>query len=316
MITPKKMEATNRATKNAAGHGMAGKKIGVLAHPVVALIAVALPACSAAPGDSSMSQERTDTSSAAVSWVGLSFWGQWGNVGPDLNLGPASTQTCFLTGVHGQLIGTTSDLGSSPQATARVYVDDASGNYFLQTHQGSGNGVNASAACVPYTGNRAFFSSASGVPTWQYGWGLTLTVTIPALGTPNRLCFLTGLSSFNGFSNQGIPTYTQLVPPGRSRFWQFITQVDFATDSGYPGGSAEAVCFDVQAYQGGVGPLQQENVDWFTSEPNIACGLTYIGGDLTDDPLVGNDGVGLSYSAPWWGISSTSGKAVATSCFL
>jgi hypothetical protein len=296
------------------------------ARALLALVALALPACSASAGDDASPHEKTGTASEAVSWVGDAFWGQWGNSGPDADIGSASSMTCFLTGVHGQLLGSNDNTASGPEAAARVYVDWSSGHYFLQSDQGVGNGVNVRVACVPYTANREFFSSAWGqmIPN-DTGDGVRSVVTI-AQSSPNRQCFLTGISAWNGFNQQGAQGDTYLRSPGSSSenqgSWQFITDVEYAINAnGYgltPGGSAEAVCVDVGPVQGSVGPLSRDSVWWFSNEPNIACGITMIAGNLASDPLGGNDGVGLSYGhgSPWWGVNATSGKTVAATCFL
>jgi hypothetical protein len=300
----------------------------ILEYPLVALAAVILPACAGNAGDSAPSNEKVAKASEAVSWVEDVYWGQWGNSGPDFDMGPASDRTCFLTGVHGQLLGTTTNVVDySTEATARVYIDWSTNHWFLQTHQGVGNGVNARAACVPYANNRQIFSSVYGqmIPN-DTGEGVRSIVYIPA--SPNRQCFLSGLSAWNGFNQQGAQGDAYLWTPGPTSTgqdpnnWQFITDVEYAWQvpsyNQVPGGSAEAVCVDVGPVQGGVGPLSQDSVYWFSNEPNLACGLTFIGGTLSSDPLGGNDGVGLSYGGGggWWGINATSGKSVATTCFL
>jgi hypothetical protein len=302
----------------------------LLAPPLrLALLVLALPACAAdarGVGDDSPT-EKTGSTAEAVSWVGDAFWGQWGNGGPDADIGSAASMTCFHTGLHGQLLGSIDSTASGPPATARVYVDVYTNHWFLQTHQGVGNGVNVRVACVPYVGNRAFFSSSSGqMISTDNGWGVRSVVTIPQ-SSPNRQCFLAGLSSWNGFNQQVGQSDTYVWAPGPTstgqnpNAWQFITDVANAVAPGdriIPGGSAEAVCVDVGPVQGSVGPTAQSSVWWFSNQPNIACGLTMITGGLAYDPLGGNDGVGLSYGhgSPWWGINATSGKTVAATCFL
>jgi hypothetical protein len=313
------------------------KKITILrwsAGPVTfalgaALLAV-LSGCGAPGGEAEPRAEgegeKVGSASAAVAWLGDAYWGQWGNNGPDFPLGSASDRTCFLTGVHGQLLGTTTSVASGTPAAARVFVDYSTNQWFLQTHQGVGDGVNARAACVPYTGNRAFFFSGSGY-MYDNGSpdGVRSVVTIPQ-SSPNRQCFLTGVSAWNGFNEQWAPGAAYLWAPGSTdvnpNAWLFVTDVQYAINPyGYgltPGGSAEAVCVDVGSVQGWVGPLSQNSVWWFSNEANLACGLTTIAGQLSSDPLGGNDGVGLSYGngSSWWGVNATSGKTVAATCFL
>src|SRR5262245_54935998 len=77
----------------------------------------------------------------ALPVAGGAKWGTPGNNGQDLKLGPTDSQTCFLSGVSGSLVGNPHVSGqpnSLLPASAEVFMSN--GFWFVRTRAGVGPG--------------------------------------------------------------------------------------------------------------------------------------------------------------------------------
>jgi|GEM_PF-2994654 hypothetical protein len=108
-------------------------------------------------------------------------------------LGPVGQQTCFLSGISGELYGDgrTPTNGSS---LSNVHALDASaeivpqaGFWNLVLKAGTGNGVRATATCISVTANRYSIAWRDNQPP------------VHIAAAPNRHCFLTGVWATSGF---------------------------------------------------------------------------------------------------------------------
>jgi len=288
------------------------------------LLGLAKAACSGSGGEGQVddgtagADEHVGSTSQAITAGNPFFWGTFGNSGPAAPLASAAGNTCYLTGVHGQLLGTNGGAYSGISAGGGVSMQWASSGSIWQanTLQGGGSGFNVQGTCIPFTANRVVVDSSDHSPSWggYAGEQATTTVLIPA--SAHRQCFLTGIWSRHGYLDAS--DYTLIRPPGPTSTgqdpnnWQFITRVQGIANGGsiVPGGSASAVCVDV--------PIPQEGgVSWygtspwhFTTEANIECGLTGILGNFA---LAGNGGVQVTKGNGWTAQVDT-GKGLWTTC--
>ena len=81
--------------------------------------------------------DAPDASQTTQDLSSLGIW-SWGQLDGHLNLGPSSTQTCFLRGIHGSLKG----VGPGTTVSeAGAVISEQNGNWDLYTFYGSGPGV-------------------------------------------------------------------------------------------------------------------------------------------------------------------------------
>lgn len=213
-----------------------------------------------------------DTSKTAQDLTGLGIW-SWGQLDGHLDLGSASTQTCFLRGIHGSLAGAQ----GNQIAEAGAVISIQNGRYDLYTFHGTGPGVSGQATCIPNTANRQFLTTMQG--------------TMRIAATANRQCFLTSMRSYGNswvlpLHDGSLPRVTLTVESGQWVFRQF-TRNDANPDGVVYGGHEEAVCVDVPttgflgwSYSAGATKLVETIVG--APDAGWGCGLTAIGGTFTD----------------------------------
>jgi hypothetical protein len=236
-----------------------------------------------------------DDQQALQAWWTWS-WGTPGNAGPDLDLGPTSDRTCFLTGVGGSLKSSLDPAGSlKAPVSAGVYQID--GHWKIQTRAGLGPGVDVQVACIPFTQHRVEMGVSEGHP-------IGIQPYVPA--TPGRQCFLTSVYSF-GYPG-GWAGDLWNGPPGVSVAKEGPNWVlrDFLLEnaSGDPSGSASAVCVDVPDvsnpihYQTGSAPFSSK-VFQNTKGDEWICGLTSLFGAFDSDWSQPGAGLWLDSSHNW-----------------
>jgi hypothetical protein len=235
--------------------------------------------------------EALDTSSSAQDLSSIGIW-SWGQLDGHLNLGPTSTQTCFLRGIHGSLKGVGPGTAVSE---AGAVISAQNGNWDLYTFHGSGPGVSGQATCIPNTLNRVTLSN-------HYG-----PSSVPA--TANRQCFLTSVRSYGNSWSENLPSGS---PPGvqlaivNGNWILNETVVENDNPDGVIyGGHSEAVCVDIPAtglYGWVYGAGSSTLVETIVPAPanGWGCGLTGLHGvflDTWDKP--GVEAAPVSQSNSW-----------------
>jgi len=102
---------------------------------LLATAAMTTAACAVDGTERASADERTVSTSAAISTLGYAWWGTPGNNGAAHDLGSDADRTCFLQGVTGSLKG--AFFGD----IARVEVVQRDGRWWLQTKAGTGTGA-------------------------------------------------------------------------------------------------------------------------------------------------------------------------------
>ena len=220
-----------------------------------------------------VTSEPEDTSETSQELTSLGIW-SWGQLDGHLDLGPASTQTCFLRGIHGSLAGVRNGT-ESWEAGAVVSIQN--GRWDLYTFHGGGPGVSGQVTCIPNTANRTFLTTHFG------------TATIAA--TANRQCFLTSVRSYGNswvlpLHDGSLPRATLTIENGSWVFRQ-NTRDDANPDGVVYGGHEEAVCVDVPitglygwSYHAGATKLVETIVP--APDAGWGCGLVGLHGTFTD----------------------------------
>jgi hypothetical protein len=243
----------------------------------IVFAAAALSGCAMdGTGTPENGQETVGQSSEALVHTGGATI-RWNAQAPtDFKLGPISSQTCFIQGLGGQLIGNPayySNPNAYIAARAGVYDHDKNGNYdgswHMQVSAGTGAGVELKATCIDQVANRVTFD-------WQDN---ITTQGVPA--TPNRNCFLQQVWSTSGFvNNSQIQSHIDIKQSGGQFFIDGFVDT-FAGDMEY--GGARAVCVDVVAGSGwgfewnaGSGTVAHNTIP--VSPSGNFCGLTGIRG--------------------------------------
>jgi hypothetical protein len=259
---------------------------------------------------------------SALPVAGGAKWGTPGNNGQDLKLGPASSETCFLSGVSGSFVGNPHVSGqpnSLLPASAEVFI--ANGFWFVRTRAGVGPGVMAHVICIFATANRVEFT-----------WADNLTVSgVPA--TPNRHCFLRKVWATSGLTGQTNHLTIKKVNGQFTMNGSFVENV--GGESGF--GGATAVCVDIfPAAKWGfsfTGPTNAANSATAThtlknSFPNgtpvpvvdVGCFLTEISGKWVSgspNPLGWNNGaflVGDPNVSQNWQMTVSNGRQGGATC--
>lgn len=274
------------------------------------LLAVTLPACGSYDGRGTPSDEPVAKASSAITNGFDFFWGQFGNENAGVHLTDLASHTCFLGGVHGELLGTNNG-GEGLLAGGQVFMDQTAGDWKAVTDQGDGDGFNIQGRCIPFTGNRVTLDTTYAPFTYDGYNTVTQVQSVP--GTPGRQCFLTGIWSHRGFTS--LSDQAILRPPSADTnfTWQLILETSplWSGNSVYPGGTAQAVCVDVPTPDYGAVDRESSTPWHFTTETAIECGLAVIAGSfLTTD----NSGMAVTTDSTGWTIVSTSTKLARAYC--
>ena len=253
-------------------------------------------------------------STLAVNMAGGATWGTPGNAGSPLELGSAASETCFLVGVEGSLRGGNTSLDNT-KAWAQVYISD--GKWWISTRAGHGSGVKATVKCVFHTGNRKFlYWDGKG----NSGNNYQPDSFVPL--SPNRHCFLTGVTATTGFTGKynGQATFVRVRKTGTD--WRLTGYLEPRQD-GKSGGSATAVCVDIPSKWSGpgtwIGPANDRSeVKMGHNSGSMGCFLQGISGNyyLSPPQFGWDDGVRIFTRAPenHWVVTATSGKGAYVWC--
>ena len=284
------------------------------------LVVAAVPGCIDPAGG-----EDGDVSEATseLSIAGGATWGTTGNNGPLAQLGPTSSQTCFLSGVSGDFVGNPGlwgQPGSFLPASAEVFPQN--GTWFIRTKAGIGPGVLARVTCinVPYN------------PNLEFSWSDNLTSTGIALA-PNRHCFLRSVWATGGLSGSVLGTRTGIQITKRANEFDMNDSAveNIGGDFGYGGGTA--VCVDVPTTAAWgftlTGPSSgSTTITLRNSFPNgtpvpvanVGCFMTGITGrwvSPSPDPQGWNDGaflIGDPSVSVNWQMTASNGRTGIASC--
>ncbi|MGN6105232.1 MAG: hypothetical protein ACTHU0_09030 [Kofleriaceae bacterium] len=238
----------------------------------------------------------------------------WGTTnGPDLDIGPASTQTCFLAGVAGNLnAGWGWDHGGRASEAGLTITN---GRWILTSAGGldygdvvMGNTVNAHVVCVGTTANRTFYSDGGA------GGSVNRKKVLEPVAA-NRQCFLRQVSGYSGTWASSSARVKLIQENGN---W-VLESANLGVSAGIP--YLGAVCFDIPAGTWvGTG-------SWGAANPgsgtfNVlgeatagACGLTGIQGPLKNNEW--DDGAMITWpsSSPGtWTIRVEDGKTGFVTC--
>jgi hypothetical protein len=256
--------------------------------------------------------DATSETDQALSFIQTFSWGTPGNSGPDLDLGPTSDRTCFLTGIKGSLKGYAGP-GWTPFVHASAGVFMRNGRWKVETRAGDGPGVEADGVCVLATGHRATMGVSSALGS----------TSLPLGADHDRKCFINSIEAFGfGFAG-GLPQFpgefpgaiiTRDDPAGT---WDmggaFVDNPDSSIS-----GSVGAVCVDLPTTQvtnygwtAGTGETVKE---LFQNDGSYACGLTGIFGAFMDDWNHPGAEVTLD-SANNWTFDISSKREIHVKCF-
>lgn len=204
-----------------------------------------------------------------------------------------SAQTCFLSGVTGQLYGQPylaepPNFGPPLQANpaeARVYISN--GAWWVHAQKGLGGGVTAHVQCIPVA-----FTAANGADTLIWSDNHTVDSTPDAT---SRHCFLSRVWGTSGFRASG-NNLTLTRGGGEWTLGGFVQNV--GGDQQFGGG--EAVCINTPAAVENAPIMAPTVFGGFglaivatnTSVDTGLCGLTQVKGDWDDwGPFGWNAGV-------------------------
>jgi hypothetical protein len=228
--------------------------------------------CSAAAPDGGDSSGETTVSAAAALNTGLGVW-SWGTVdGKEYDIGSADSQTCFLSGVAGDL-----DSGYPDYKNAFAGVRVENGHYMLQAFGGTVPGASFS---DPVPANKAvnIHVSCTGIKSDIRSLQVLMNNKPYWLGavTPARRCFLESVTGGHKTWSD-VSDYVSVWNDGKNWFLQGLSHNNtFAF--------ASAVCLDFPAgstdQEGGFG---QGKGGVITSTPgyDTVCGLTGFTGAFT-----------------------------------
>lgn len=256
-------------------------------------------------------EESIGQTQQGVTVTGYWGWGTPGNSGPDLDLGPSSTQTCFLTGIQGSLKGQAA-YPYTPIASVGVYEEG--GRWKLKTRDGIGTGLSGSATCVANTANRV---SMSWSECKSFNCGFPY---VPATGS--RRCFLTSVWSRNGMtfhydgdSKPGLMISKQTIyPSGGTPYDAWVLKGWTSNDASEPANAGgTAYCVDFPGGGAADGSWEGSATVPMCNGPSTVGLLRGVFGDFTGGY---NDGVTLTKNPDtgWTDLKVTNGKAGHVTC--
>lgn len=252
------------------------------------------------PGD------ELGTSESALSLSrGFASWGTTN--GPDLDLGPAAGQTCFLAGVAGNLnAGWGWDHGGRA-STAGAYT--SGGHWFLAGAGGlnqynvvMNNPVNAHAVCIGTDKNQKTYHQGGA------GGSVNTTTTLEPVKA-NRECFLGRISGYSGTWISNAANVKLLKQGGN---W-VLSSSNLGTSAGIPFFSA--VCVDIpDGTWVGTGNWSSNGITLFEGAPGV-CGLTGVSGSLSVSSWTNGAMITWPATSPGnWTIDVNGGKTGFVTC--
>jgi hypothetical protein len=282
---------------------------------VAGLVASAAGCGGEAPG-AARNDEPTATTQSKLS-LGIGVW-SWGTTdGTELDVGPWSSQTCFLAGIAGDLnsgswVERTDSQGHPDMANSFAGVRKWYDRYQVRAWGGMDskfvptyNAVNTKVVCIG-TAMKTEFPAA-----WE--WGQPAQPLVPV--GPNVQCFLQNVYGLNGTWTSD--NYIYIWNDGLMWYIKGTLKPDANGNTGWAG----AVCVDL--------PDGTQLTPFGASAPNpgsslgapaasgnwMACGLQGIFGTL--DTSSWTDGAMLNWPpglTGWWTVDTWNGKAAWGNC--
>jgi hypothetical protein len=262
--------------------------------------------CVGATDEHGDDDEQVGAAQEAFSTYGSWSWGTAGHSTAAAPIG-SDPQTCFLSGVAGNLRSYYGAPGGYTAAYAEVYRSGS--NWYINTYGPDTNSkVGATAICLPTSTNR----------TATVGWSTGYPAQVLAPVTANRRCGLMGVGNTEVYYNDNQ--------------WQSATDSVYIWNDGtnwYIGGTGHAQgyggCVDVSstsgtwnwtwAPTGGTSTLNLlQKVDGGTNPLGTQCFLTGVGGAFQSDDW--NNGVFINYDAgsQWWSMTVSNNKTGKVTC--
>jgi len=267
--------------------------------------------CAMDPADGAGDEELGEAESALSLSRGFASWGTTN--GPDLDLGPAAGQTCFLAGVAGNLnAGWGWDHGGRP-SIAGVHV---SGGHWWLTGSGGldygnaiiNNPVNAHAVCIGTDTHQKTYHDGGA------GGAVNHQVTLEPIAA-NRECFLREVTGYSGTWFSSAASVRLLKQSGN---W-VLASSNLGVSAGIPW--ITAICVDIPAGTwvgtgnwGAGNPGTVNGITLFEGAPGV-CGLTGVSGPLKNNNW--DDGAMITWpaSSPGnWTIQVKNGKTGFVTC--
>lgn len=238
------------------------------------LVAISLSGC--AVDNDTPSEAVIGESEQAVTRSAEFEWGSTTSMTADL--GPADSETCFLTSLRGNMITWMTDMGY-PDSPARAGAAIVNGRWVF--HEWSNGGAMAvTVRCVPVVTNR------TAVATWTSGSAATFL----APGAPNRHCFLTEVAKTNYW---GWTTDADSV-----RVWKDPSNNWYIGGPQSTGVRGSAICVDFPGDYGSwlwVAGTGSGTHDLAYNPGGVDCFLTGLGGHFNAQDY--SDGVTIGYDA-------------------
>jgi hypothetical protein len=285
--------------------------------PALAFVALAA-GCGGAPSADARNDEPTETTQSKLN-TGFGVFGWETTDGTPLDIGDANVQTCFLTGVTGDL-DSGSDSGPAPpmpnavssgRAFAGAYI--SGGHYRVAAWGGSyasGNANNAVGAAVACIGIGTPITSKMEA-TWVSG-GPDAFI---APNAPNRYCFLESVEGSAGIWSDiyaGATVQAEFVNGGVG--W-FVTGTAHTNPWNQSHARASGVCVDLppRTHYASFGLTGPSAPNQFVDSGNgMLCALTHIQGPWDGGPA---DGAILALNPGFaWTLNLSSGETVWGTC--
>lgn len=260
--------------------------------------------CCALVGCAVDDEEAVSTVDQALSW--RTVWARFTTNALPIDLGSDANQTCFLSGVSGDL-NTGYQWHEGERSNVRVFREN--GRYFFEVDSGKwdqgtevGRKLGGHASCVNITTNRQ-------EALWTAGdWPKIIQPT-----ASKRQCFLSGVYGTGGTWVSSSDNVRVKKSEGN---WVLDGTVDPDPWSGsHPAATAVCIDFPSETSLGNFthyGPASA-NVIWDSEQE--ACGLTGMEGKFNVNDW--DNGVMLSWPASWpgwWTASVSSGKIMWSTC--
>ncbi|NNC19733.1 hypothetical protein HRD49_31105 [Corallococcus exiguus] len=245
--------------------------------------AVTETAAPAAPDDAALA-----TAEQGVNLGGTYWWGTSNNGLTSTAIGTSTGRTCFLTGVQGNLKGTS-------WAGAGVY--QYAGNWQIFVNHTNSKALGTGVQCLDTATNR----------TPEMAWYDGQAAKLLGAVTASRRCFLTQVEAAGGFTANS----------DYARVWNDGYNWYLGGSLGGSGG-ARAICVDVPTAQGGwlwiagnPGTFTH-NLDY--NPGGVACLLSGIGGNFNTSNF--NDGVSIDYNSGtrYWEMTVSNSKRGWSNC--